>query len=192
MVARQFADKNKFSLSGEYQASGGATIRLNAMNVPEGRWWLWPVALCSPRTVTIQWIIPWVSSPSPTKASLIRVPMSVSLWRISLCSLQRKTLLGLDAQYKFNKDFSLRRYDSAFLREIVNRKGESRRRGHQQHHVGSQHVLPQGLHVAHKSGKQNPDGQRHSTIHIQCQRRIRTADSGQAEERQREGIELCR
>ncbi len=36
VVARQFADKNKFSLSGEYQASGGATIRLNAMNVPGG------------------------------------------------------------------------------------------------------------------------------------------------------------
>ena len=36
VVARQFADKNKFSLSGEYQASGGATIRLNAMNVPRG------------------------------------------------------------------------------------------------------------------------------------------------------------
>lgn len=35
-VARQFADRNKFSLVGEYQASSGATIRLNAMNVPRG------------------------------------------------------------------------------------------------------------------------------------------------------------
>lgn len=34
VVARQFADKNKYSLVGEYQASNGATIRLNAMNVP--------------------------------------------------------------------------------------------------------------------------------------------------------------
>ena len=35
-VARQFADKNKFMISGEYQASNGAQIRLNAMNVPRG------------------------------------------------------------------------------------------------------------------------------------------------------------
>ena len=35
-VARQFADKNKFMLVGEYQASAGSQIRLNAMNVPRG------------------------------------------------------------------------------------------------------------------------------------------------------------
>ena len=36
IVARQFADKNKFVLTGEYQASAGSQIRLNAMNVPRG------------------------------------------------------------------------------------------------------------------------------------------------------------
>ena len=36
VVARQFADKNKFILTGEYQASSGSQIRLNAMNVPRG------------------------------------------------------------------------------------------------------------------------------------------------------------
>ncbi|MDE5667932.1 MAG: cell surface protein SprA, partial [Duncaniella sp.] len=35
-VARQFADKNKFVLTGRYQASSGSQIRLNAMNVPRG------------------------------------------------------------------------------------------------------------------------------------------------------------
>ena len=35
-VAQQFADKNKFILTGEYQASAGSQIRLNAMNVPRG------------------------------------------------------------------------------------------------------------------------------------------------------------
>ncbi len=34
VVARQFADKNKYTLSGEYQASSGATIRLNAVDMP--------------------------------------------------------------------------------------------------------------------------------------------------------------
>ncbi|MDE6395006.1 MAG: cell surface protein SprA, partial [Duncaniella sp.] len=36
IVARQFADKNKFVLTGRYQASSGSQIRLNAMNVPRG------------------------------------------------------------------------------------------------------------------------------------------------------------
>ena len=36
VVARQFANKNKFILSGEYQAAAGSQIRLNAMNVPRG------------------------------------------------------------------------------------------------------------------------------------------------------------
>ncbi|MDE6127055.1 MAG: cell surface protein SprA, partial [Muribaculaceae bacterium] len=36
VVARQFSDKNKFILTGSYQASSGSQIRLNAMNVPCG------------------------------------------------------------------------------------------------------------------------------------------------------------
>ncbi len=36
IVARQFADKNKFVITGEYQASAGSQIRLDAMNVPRG------------------------------------------------------------------------------------------------------------------------------------------------------------
>ena len=35
-VAKQFQDKNKFIMEGEYQASSGSQIRLNAMNVPRG------------------------------------------------------------------------------------------------------------------------------------------------------------
>ena len=36
VVARQIANKNKFVLTGEYQASSGSQISLNAMNVPRG------------------------------------------------------------------------------------------------------------------------------------------------------------
>ena len=35
-MARQIANKNKFVLTGEYQASSGSQISLNAMNVPRG------------------------------------------------------------------------------------------------------------------------------------------------------------
>lgn len=36
VVARQFADKNKFIIEGKYQASNGSQIRLDAMNIPRG------------------------------------------------------------------------------------------------------------------------------------------------------------
>lgn len=35
-IAQQVSEKNKFIMTGEYKASSGAEIRLNAMNVPRG------------------------------------------------------------------------------------------------------------------------------------------------------------
>lgn len=58
-VARQFADKNKFTLVGEYQASSGATIRLNAMNVPRGSVVVTAGGVTLTETPTIPWITPW-------------------------------------------------------------------------------------------------------------------------------------
>ncbi len=108
VVARQFADKNKFSLSGEYQASGGATIRLNAMNVPRGSVVVMAggVVLTENSDYTVDYSMGIVTI---TNQSIIDsgTNVSVTLENQSLFSLQRKTLLGLDAQYKFNKDFSL-------------------------------------------------------------------------------------
>ncbi len=108
VVARQFADKNKFSLVGEYQASGGATIRLNAMNVPRGSVVVMAggVVLTENSDYTVDYSMGIVTI---TNQSIIDsgTNVSVTLENQSLFSLQRKTLLGLDAQYKFNKDFTL-------------------------------------------------------------------------------------
>lgn len=108
VVAQQFADKNKFSLSGEYQASNGAQIRLNAMNVPRGSVVVMAggVVLTENSDYTVDYSMGIVTI---TNQSIIDsgTNVSVTLENQSLFSMQRKTLLGLDAQYRFNKDFTL-------------------------------------------------------------------------------------
>ena len=107
-VARQFADKNKFTMSGEYQAGAGATIRLNAMNVPRGSVIVTAggVTLTENSDYTVDYTMGIVTI---TNQSIIDsgTNVSVTLENQSLFSMQRKTLLGLDAQYKFNKDLTI-------------------------------------------------------------------------------------
>ena len=108
VVARQFADKNKFSLVGEYQASNGATIRLNAMNVPRGSVVVTAggVTLTENSDYTVDYSMGIVTI---TNQSIIDsgTNVSVTLENQSMFSMQRKTLVGLDGQYRFNKDFTL-------------------------------------------------------------------------------------
>lgn len=108
IVARQFADRNKFSLEGEYQASSGATIRLNAMNVPRGSVIVTAggVTLTENSDYTVDYNMGIVTI---TNQSIVEsgTSVSVTLENQSMFSMQRKTLLGLDAQYRFNKDFTL-------------------------------------------------------------------------------------
>lgn len=107
-VARQFADRNKFSLVGEYQASSGATIRLNAMNVPRGSVIVTAggVTLTENSDYTVDYNMGIVTI---TNQSIVEsgTSVSVTLENQSMFSMQRKTLLGFDAQYKFSKDFTL-------------------------------------------------------------------------------------
>ncbi len=108
VVARQFADKNKYTLSGEYQASSGATIRLNAMNVPRGSVVVTAggVTLVENSDYTVDYSMGIVTI---TNQSIIDsgTNVSVTLENQSMFSMQRKTLLGLDAQYRFSKDLTI-------------------------------------------------------------------------------------
>ncbi len=108
VVAKQFADKDKYSLVGEYQASNGAQIRLNAMNVPRGSVVVMAggVVLTENSDYTVDYSMGIVTI---TNQSIIDsgANVSVTLENQSMFSMQRKTLLGLDAQYRFNKDFTL-------------------------------------------------------------------------------------
>ena len=107
-VAKQFADKNKFSLTGEYQASNGAQIRLNAMNVPRGSVVVMAggVVLNENTDYTVDYTMGIVTI---TNQSIIDsgTNVSVTLENQSLFSMQRKTLVGLDAQYQVNKNLNI-------------------------------------------------------------------------------------
>lgn len=107
-VARQFADKNKFVLEGEYQASAGSQIRLNAMNVPRGSVIVTAggVTLIENSDYTVDYAMGIVTI---TNQSIIDSGqnINVTLENQSMFSTQRKTLLGLDLNYQINKDFNI-------------------------------------------------------------------------------------
>ncbi|MDD2960823.1 MAG: cell surface protein SprA [Muribaculaceae bacterium] len=108
VVARQMQDKNKFTMSGEYQASSGSQIRLNAMNVPRGSVVVTAggVTLTENSDYTVDYNMGTVTI---INQSIIDAgtSVSVSLENQSMFSTQRKTLLGLDLNYAFNKNFNI-------------------------------------------------------------------------------------
>ncbi|MFQ7039174.1 MAG: cell surface protein SprA [Barnesiella sp.] len=107
-VARQFSEKNKFVMTGEYQSSSGAEIRLNAANVPRGS----VVVTAGGRTLTenTDYTVDYsMGIVTIQDQSLIEsgTPISVTLENQSMFSMQRKTMLGLDLNYAFSKNFNV-------------------------------------------------------------------------------------
>ncbi|MDE6843960.1 MAG: cell surface protein SprA, partial [Muribaculaceae bacterium] len=92
------------SLVGEYTSSKGAQIRLNAMNVPRGSVVVTAggVVLTENSDYTVDYSMGIVTI---TNQSIIDsgTNVSVTLENQSMFSMQRKTLLGFDAQYQYNK-----------------------------------------------------------------------------------------
>ena len=106
-VAQQFSDKNKFVLAGEYQSSsGGNVIPLNATNVAKGSVVVTAggVTLNEGSDYTVDYVMGRVTI---NNTSIIEAGtnISVSLENQSTFNMQRKTLLGLDLDYAFNKNF---------------------------------------------------------------------------------------
>ena len=106
IVAQQFSDKNKFVLAGEYQSSSGSVIRLNATNVARGS----VVVTAAGQTLTegSDYTVDYVmGTVTITNQSIIDAGtnISVSLENQATFNMQRKTLLGLDLDYAFNKNF---------------------------------------------------------------------------------------
>ena len=105
-VAQQFSDKNKFILAGEYQSSSGSVIRLNATNVARGSVVVTAggVTLTENSDYTVDYTM---GTGTITNQSIIDAGtnISVSLENQSTFNMQRKTLLGLDLEYEFNKNF---------------------------------------------------------------------------------------
>lgn len=107
-VARQVAEKNKFRIKGEYRSSSGAEINLNAMNVPRGSVVVTAggMTLVENTDYTVDYTMGVVTI---INQSILEsgTNISVSLENQASFSLQRKTMLGLDMQYHFNKNLTL-------------------------------------------------------------------------------------
>lgn len=110
-VAQQFADKNKFKISGSYRGastSSGSVINLNAMNVAKGS--VIVTANGTRLTENVDYIIDYMAGTvTIINESLISTGTSinVSLENQALYSMQRQTLLGLNLSYDFTKDFTI-------------------------------------------------------------------------------------
>ena len=108
VIAQEFSEKNKFRLVGEYKASSGAEIKLNAMNVPRGSVIVTAggVTLVENKDYTVDYTMGTVTI---INTGLIESgqKIDVKLENQSMFSMQRKTLLGTHLEYKFDKDFSL-------------------------------------------------------------------------------------
>lgn len=130
VVARQFADKNKFVITGEYMAASGSQIKLNAMNVPRGSVVVMAggVRLVENSDYTVDYAMGVVTI---TNQSIIDSGQSISvtLENQSLFSTQRKTLIGLDLNYRFSDNFNLgatiMHFSEKALTEKVNIGSES-------------------------------------------------------------------
>ena len=107
-VARQIAEKNKFMLSGEYKASSGSELDLGATNVARGS--VRVTAGGQVLTENVDYAVDYsMGRVTILNESIIvsGTPVSVSLENRSTFNMQRKTMLGLDLNYRFNKDFML-------------------------------------------------------------------------------------
>ena len=108
VVAQETSEKNKFKLVGEYKATSGSEIRLNAMNIPRGS--VTVTAGGATLVENVDYTVDYtMGTVSILNKSLIEsgTNIDVKLENQSMFSMQRKSLFGTHLEYKFNKDFSL-------------------------------------------------------------------------------------
>jgi cell surface protein SprA len=105
--AKEYAEKNKFLLKGEFQSSSGSQIRLGATNVPRGS----VKVTAGGRTLvenegyTVDYNLGVVTILDEAALSS-NTPINVSLESESYFNTQRKTLLGTNLEYDLNDHFS--------------------------------------------------------------------------------------
>jgi len=105
-IAQQYPELNKFRLKGSYQASSGAEISLNAMNVPEGSVTVTAGSqkLIENQYYTVDYMLGRVTI---INQGILNsgVPIKISLENNALYGIQNKTLIGTHIDYEINKDF---------------------------------------------------------------------------------------
>jgi cell surface protein SprA len=107
-VAKQFTEKDKYVLSGEYRSSSGSEIRLGATNVPRGsvRVTAGGRTLVENEGFTVDYNMGIVRIIDEV-ALASNSPVSVTLESQSFFSMQRKSLVGTNLEYAFSDKFSL-------------------------------------------------------------------------------------
>ena len=108
IIAQELSEKNKFRLVGEYKASSGSEIRLNAMNVPRGS--VTVTAGGATLTENVDYTVDYtMGSVTILNQSILEsgTNIDVKLENQSMFSMQRKSLLGTHLEYQFSKDFTL-------------------------------------------------------------------------------------
>ncbi len=107
-VAKQMAEKNKFTLEGEYKASSGSEIDLGASYIPEGSVVLEAGGVIL--TEHVDYEVDYAAGIARiTNQSIIDAGTRVTARVESLAdfSLVRKTMLGVNWTYEFTKNFQL-------------------------------------------------------------------------------------
>ncbi len=107
-TAKQIAEKNKFTLTGEYKASNGSEIDLGSMNIPQGSVTVTAggVTLTEGSDYTVDYSMGRVTI---INQSIIDAGTSVnvSLESQSEYSTMRKTMMGVNWEYDFTKNFNI-------------------------------------------------------------------------------------
>ena len=108
VVARQYAEQNRFVLSGEYSASTGTTIRLNASNIPRGS------VVVTAGGVTLTENSDYIVDYALGSVTIINKSIAdsgqdinVTLEDRSVLSTRRKTLAAVDLQYQLSRGLNI-------------------------------------------------------------------------------------
>ncbi|MDR1675163.1 MAG: cell surface protein SprA, partial [Tannerella sp.] len=107
-IAQQIAEKNKFILRGEYRASSSSEIQLGATNVARGS--VVVTAGGSPLVENVDYTVDYISGiVTILNENIIssNKPIRVSLENQSTYNMQRKTMMGIDLNYEFSKNFTM-------------------------------------------------------------------------------------
>ncbi|MDR0710813.1 MAG: cell surface protein SprA [Prevotellaceae bacterium] len=106
--AKQFADKNKFRLTGSYKSTSASEIMLNATDIPEGSVVVTAggIKLIENVDYTVNYTLGRVQIINPVYLGS-NVPLQVSMESMDMFSFVKKTLLGTNLKYQFSKDFKL-------------------------------------------------------------------------------------
>jgi cell surface protein SprA len=107
-VAKQVAEKDKFSLTGQYRGTSANVISLNAYNVPQGS------VVVTAGGVTLTENSDYTVDYAAGEVTIINqsiidagTSVNVSLESNSDYSQQRKTMMGMNWEYDFSKNFQL-------------------------------------------------------------------------------------